>query len=95
MPIVNKGDILTIFCSGVVQYFRVLEPETLLCDVIASRTGAPTGHRYNLEFKDFGFLDETETATIHRWDRIPTHQEAVAVFEQEWGKKRQKWQQET
>ena len=95
MPKVNKGDIITICCSGVVSYYRVLDPETLLCDLIASRTGAPTGQRYNLEFKNFGFLDETETATIHRWNRIPTYQEAVAVFKQEWEKKRQRWQSET
>lgn len=88
MPSVNKGDIITICYSGVVSYYRVLDSETLLCDLIASRTGAATGRRYKLEFEDFGFLDDTETATIHRWDRMPTHQEAVAVFEQEWEKKR-------
>ena len=89
MPSVEKGDIITICHSGVVSYYRVLEPETMLCDLIASRTGAVTGHRSNLEFDDFGFLDETETATVHKWDRIPTYQEAVGVFEQELEKKRQ------
>jgi len=88
VPNVEKGDILTICCSGVVSYYRVLDPETLLCDLITSRTGAATGHRYNLEFASFGFLDETETATIHEWNRIPTYYEAVAVFEKEWEKKR-------
>lgn len=88
MSKVAKGDILTICCSGVVSYYRVRDPETLLCDLITARTGAPTGQRYNLEFDDFGFLDETETATIHRWDRIPDYYEAVAVFEKEREKKR-------
>ena len=81
MPSVEKDDIITICCSGAVSYYRVLEPNTLLCDLISSRTGAKTGRRSNLEFNDFGFLDETKTATIKYWGKhIPQYHSVLESF---------------
>lgn len=73
---VEEDDIITVSCSGVVQYFRVIEPKTLLCEMFSSETSERFSC-YNLEKDKFG-VDETRTSLIKNWGKYtPSRQEVV------------------
>jgi len=73
---ISKGNIITVSCSGVVQYFQVIEPETLLCEMFLPETNERFS-RYTLDVDEFG-VDETRTSLIKNWgEYIPTRREVT------------------